>query len=164
MASVLTSGMTAVVGVLDSCCGESGYFSLSTGYIPGHIDLPNSVLFANTAELSVIGSDSPMDANSLIDDVNGWDWEADDNAPADEPGFWDTMTPFYERLPGVSQFGVETTADKLGWILTGGTAAAFAAHGVAKAVRRRVTHQPLGPARGTLEVDPDELDDGKGEG
>jgi hypothetical protein len=84
MASVFHSSMIAVVGVLDSGCGEAGYFSNSTGYIPGHIDLPNSVLFANTAELSIIGSDNPADANSLIDDVNGWDWVDDDNLPADD--------------------------------------------------------------------------------
>lgn len=81
-----------------------------------------------------------------------------------EAGFWDTMSPFYERLPNVSGLGVETSADKLGWLLTGGTATAFAAHGVAKAVRRKVTHQPLGPARGSLEAGPDEMSDGKGEG
>lgn len=81
-----------------------------------------------------------------------------------EPGFWDTMTPFYERLPKVSGFGVESSADKIGWWLTGGTATAFAAHGVAKSIQRRATHQALGPATGSLDADPDEQDGVKGDG
>jgi len=101
MASVFESGTTAVVGVLDSGCGASGYFSPSTGYIPGHVDLPNSVLFANTTELSVIGSDSPIDSNSLVDDVNGWDWADDDNVPADETGFLDPLTSHGTRVSGI---------------------------------------------------------------
>jgi hypothetical protein len=87
MASVFDTGMTATVGVLDSGCGENGYFDENMGgYVTGHVDLPHSVLFANTAELSFIGSDSPVDANHLIDDVNGWDWIEDDNVPADREG------------------------------------------------------------------------------
>lgn len=101
MQSVFNSGMTAVVGVLDTGCGESGYFSQSTGYIPAHADLPNSVLFANTAELSVIGSDSPADTNSLIDDVNGWDMEENDNTPADEHDFWDPIPNHGTRISGI---------------------------------------------------------------
>ncbi|MBN2720369.1 MAG: S8 family serine peptidase [Proteobacteria bacterium] len=80
--------MTAAVGVLDSGCGQSGYFSDSTGYIPGHLDLPNEVLFANTTELAVIGSDSPYDMNTLTDDVNGWDFEENDNTPEDKPNLF----------------------------------------------------------------------------
>ena len=53
-----------------------------------------------------------------------------------EPGFWDTMTPFYRRLPQVPGFGVEVTADQIGVGLAVGTAAAFAAHGVASAFRK----------------------------
>jgi len=87
MAAVFDTGMTAAVGVLDSGCGEDGYFDENMGgYVTGHVDLPNSVLFANTAELSFIGSDSPADANDLIDDVNGWDWVEGDNVPADPAG------------------------------------------------------------------------------
>jgi subtilisin family serine protease len=101
MASVLTSGNTAVVGVLDSGCGQAGYFSPDTGYIPGHLDLPNTVLFANTPELAVIGSDSPLDANSLIDDVNGWDWVDNDNEPADGPGFLEPLPDHGTRISGI---------------------------------------------------------------
>jgi len=57
-----------------------------------------------------------------------------------EPQFWDTMTPFYGRLPRVPGFGVETSADKIGLTIVGVTAVAFGAHGVAKAVQRRLEH------------------------
>lgn len=52
-----------------------------------------------------------------------------------EPRFWDTMTPFYKRLPNVPGFGIEATADKIGLGIAAGTAAAFAAHGVISAFR-----------------------------
>jgi hydrogenase small subunit len=53
-----------------------------------------------------------------------------------ERGFWDTMTPFYERLPGVTGFGVEKTADVIGAALAVGAAAGVAAHAVATGVHR----------------------------
>jgi hydrogenase small subunit len=53
-----------------------------------------------------------------------------------EPHFWDTMSPFYRRLPKVPGFDVETTADKIGIGLAAGTAIAFGAHAVASAFRR----------------------------
>jgi len=53
-----------------------------------------------------------------------------------EPQFWDTMSPFYRRLPNVPGFGVETTADKIGIGLAAATAVAFGAHGVASCFRR----------------------------
>jgi hydrogenase small subunit len=52
-----------------------------------------------------------------------------------QPQFWDTMTPFYHRLPNVPGFGIESTADKIGIGIAVGTAAAFAAHGVVSALR-----------------------------
>jgi len=58
-----------------------------------------------------------------------------------ERNFWDTMSPFYRHLPRVPGFGIQTTADKIGGWIVGGTAAAFAAHGVASAIRGRL--QPL---------------------
>jgi hydrogenase small subunit len=58
------------------------------------------------------------------------------------PKFWDTMSPFYRRLPQVPGFGVETTADQIGLGLTIATAAAFAAHGVASAIRRKAGGRP----------------------
>jgi hydrogenase small subunit len=54
-----------------------------------------------------------------------------------EPNFWDTMTPFYERLPAVAGFGVERTADVIGGALAVGTAAGIAAHAIATGVQNR---------------------------
>lgn len=47
-----------------------------------------------------------------------------------EKDFWDKFTPFYERLPNVSGFGVEQRADQIGGTLLGVTAAGVAAHAV----------------------------------
>jgi hydrogenase small subunit len=51
-----------------------------------------------------------------------------------EPNFWDTMSPFYRRLPGVPGFSVEKTADKIGVGLAAATAAGLAIHGIGRAV------------------------------
>lgn len=53
------------------------------------------------------------------------------------PRFWDTMSPFYKPLPAVPGFGVDVTAEKIGWGLVGGAAAATAAHGLVSIVRNR---------------------------
>lgn len=53
-----------------------------------------------------------------------------------EPGFWDTMSPFYRRLPKVPGFGIEDTADKIGLGLAAATAAAFGVHGIASCFRK----------------------------
>jgi hydrogenase small subunit len=58
-----------------------------------------------------------------------------------EVAFWDTMSPFYRRLPDVAGFGVEAQADQIGLGVVGGVAVVFAAHGVLSAVRAR--QQPL---------------------
>ncbi|HXY99994.1 MAG TPA: hydrogenase small subunit [Stellaceae bacterium] len=55
-----------------------------------------------------------------------------------EPNFWDTMTPFYRRLPNVAGFSVGEWVDPAGLGLAGVAAAAAVAHGVGMAVRRRV--------------------------
>ncbi len=49
-----------------------------------------------------------------------------------EPDFWDTMGPFYDRLPDVPGYGVDVTATKVGLGLTAAAAAGFAVHGIAK--------------------------------
>src|SRR6516164_6440337 len=54
-----------------------------------------------------------------------------------EPNFWDTMTPFYERLPNVVGFNVGRWVDPVGLGLTGLVAAAVVAHGVGQAVTHR---------------------------
>jgi hydrogenase small subunit len=53
-----------------------------------------------------------------------------------ERNFWDTMSPFYERLPAVAGFGVESTVDMIGLGLAAGATAGVAAHGVATWVHR----------------------------
>lgn len=76
-----------------------------------------------------------------------------------EIAFWDTMTPFYRRLPDVPGFGVETDADKVGLGIVGGVAAVFAAHGVLSAIRAR--REPL--ARHEMEGTTAEGPEGKGD-
>ena len=57
-------------------------------------------------------------------------------AGCSEPGFWDTMSPMYKRLPNVPGFGIEHNADTIGLGLAAGVAGAFAVHGVLNAVRK----------------------------
>jgi hydrogenase small subunit len=52
-----------------------------------------------------------------------------------EAGFWDNG-PFYQHLPGVQGFGIETTADKIGIGLGIATAAGIAGHAVLTNVRK----------------------------
>jgi len=47
-----------------------------------------------------------------------------------EPGFWDSMTPFYRHLHGVPGFGIGSDVDEVGVAATGLVGAAFAAHGL----------------------------------
>lgn len=54
-----------------------------------------------------------------------------------EADFWDTMSPFYERLPKPPGFGVTTTADQIGLGIVAATAIGFGAHGVAKVIQHR---------------------------
>jgi hydrogenase small subunit len=51
------------------------------------------------------------------------------------PRFWDTKSPFYERLPNVTGFGVDVTVSQIGWTVIGAVAAATAAHGVTSVIR-----------------------------
>jgi hydrogenase small subunit len=53
-----------------------------------------------------------------------------------ERHFWDTMTPFYGRLPDVAGFGVERYADTIGAALAVGAAAGVAAHAVATGIHQ----------------------------
>jgi hydrogenase small subunit len=55
--------------------------------------------------------------------------------------FWDTKSPFYDRLPHPPGFGVDVTVGQIGWTIVGGVAAATAAHGIAHLVRSRM-HPP----------------------
>jgi len=53
-----------------------------------------------------------------------------------ERHFWDTMTPFYDRLPDVGGFGVERTADIIGAALAVGAAAGVGAHAIATGIHQ----------------------------
>ena len=57
-------------------------------------------------------------------------------AGCSEPAFWDTMSPFYRRLPNVPGFGIEATADKVGLGLVAAAAAGFGVHGALNALRK----------------------------
>jgi hydrogenase small subunit len=70
-----------------------------------------------------------------------------------EPHFWDTMTPFYDRLPDVGGFGVEQRVDLIGAALAAGATAGVAAHAIATGVhqvreRRRQRELPVVNAEG----------------
>jgi hydrogenase small subunit len=62
-----------------------------------------------------------------------------------EPFFWDTMTPFYGRLPDVGGFGIEKRVDTIGASLAIGAAAGVAAHAAMTVMhqikRRKATNQ-----------------------
>ena len=60
------------------------------------------------------------------------------------PRFWDTKSPFYERLPHATGFGVDVTASEIGWTFVGGIAAATVAHGIGHAITHR--DHPEAPA------------------
>jgi hydrogenase small subunit len=52
-----------------------------------------------------------------------------------EPNFWDSMTPFYQRMEGVPGFGIGSNVDKVGLWAVAGVGAAFAAHGLISLAR-----------------------------
>jgi hydrogenase small subunit len=60
-----------------------------------------------------------------------------------EPHFWDTMTPFYTRLPDVAGFGVERRVDLIGAALAVGAGAGVAAHAVATGVQQARARRAL---------------------
>jgi len=53
-----------------------------------------------------------------------------------ERHFWDTMTPFYGRLPNVAGFGIESKVDLIGAALAAGAVAGVAAHATATAIHQ----------------------------
>ena len=68
-----------------------------------------------------------------------------------EPHFWDTMTPFYGRLPDVAGFGIESKVDLIGASLAAGAVAGVAAHAIATGVdqvrrRRQLPVVPTPPS------------------
>ena len=53
------------------------------------------------------------------------------------PGFWDSMSPFYRRLPPPFTLTPQITVDTFGALLVGGVLAGTAVHGAASYVRQR---------------------------
>lgn len=53
------------------------------------------------------------------------------------PRFWDTRSPFYQRLPQVPGFGVDVTIGEIGMAATIAVAGATAVHAIASGVRKR---------------------------
>jgi len=51
--------------------------------------------------------------------------------------FWDDMSPFYKPLPKVAGFGVDVTAENIGWGLVGTVAGLTLAHGIGSAARMK---------------------------
>jgi hydrogenase small subunit len=51
------------------------------------------------------------------------------------PRFWDTMSPFYDRVPNVPGFGVEVTAGEIGLGLVAATVAGVTAHGLIQLIK-----------------------------
>jgi hydrogenase small subunit len=82
-----------------------------------------------------------------------------------EPQFWDTMTPFYRRLPEVPGLTVESNVDTIGLVLTGVTAAAIGAHAVGSVVRKReaeeARHKELGEPAESQEIAEEGGNDGQ---
>jgi hydrogenase small subunit len=60
-----------------------------------------------------------------------------------ERHFWDTMTPFYHRLPDVAGFGVESKVDLIGAALAIGATAGVLAHAGATAVHQARVRRSL---------------------
>ncbi len=72
-----------------------------------------------------------------------------------EPHFWDTMTPFYGRLPNVGGFPVEERVDRIGAALAIGAAAGVAVHGagtVYTQIQRRKAARTAPPLTGDEDI------------
>jgi hydrogenase small subunit len=52
-----------------------------------------------------------------------------------QPGFWDTMTPFYHTLPNAGGFGIESTADEIGIGIVATVAGLTVAHAIGSTVK-----------------------------
>ena len=76
----------------------------------------------------------------------GTSWPIQAGAPCvgcSEPGFWDTMTPIYSRLPHVTGIGQDLTAEQIGLGLVAATAVGATIHGAVKVARtrRQLSHE-----------------------
>jgi hydrogenase small subunit len=80
-----------------------------------------------------------------------------------EPNFWDTMTPFYNRLPGIGVLGIERSADLWGAALAVGALGGIAAHAAATGISQMRQKRQL-PILGQAEppVTPEQEDQDHG--
>jgi hydrogenase (NiFe) small subunit (hydA) len=69
------------------------------------------------------------------------------------PRFWDTKSPFYDRLPHPPGFGVDVTVGQIGWTIVGAVAAATATHGVGHFVSSHMHSPDKGATGNTAKVD-----------
>ncbi len=69
-----------------------------------------------------------------------------------QPGFWDTMTPFYRTLPSVPGFGVETTAEQIGLGVVATVAGLTAVHAAGSVVRQRRANARAAAAAAAVEA------------
>jgi hydrogenase small subunit len=76
-----------------------------------------------------------------------------------ERNFWDSMTPFYGRLPNVAGFGVERYADTIGAALAVGATAGVVAHAIATGV-----HQVRERRKALPVIQPTKKEEGGGHG
>jgi hydrogenase small subunit len=88
-----------------------------------------------------VGCRGPVTYNScgIIKWNNGVSYPIQSGHPCigcSEEGFWD-KGPFYQHLASFPGFGIESTADKIGAVAGGLTAAGIAAHAVTTNIRKR---------------------------
>jgi hydrogenase small subunit len=74
-----------------------------------------------------------------------------------EPQFWDTMSPFYERLPDVGGFGVESKVDMIGAAAAVGATAGVIAHAAMQGVHNVRARKQL-----DIEVIPEKKEESNG--
>lgn len=72
-----------------------------------------------------------------------------------EPHFWDTMAPFYQRLPDVAGYAVESTADRVGIGLAAVALAGVAVHAAATGLHQIRTRRSLETPKPGVTVPPD---------
>ena len=70
-----------------------------------------------------------------------------------EPNFWDTMTPFYRRLPNVAGFEVGANLDRIGLWGAALVGAATVAHGIGEIVRHHLGSEPVDSDGGSEDPD-----------
>lgn len=103
----------------------------------------------------------------LVEYNEGTSWPIKAGHPCigcSEPQFWDTMTPFYRRLPEVPGLSVESNVDTIGLVLTGVTAAAIGAHAVGTVLRKREEGETRDKELGETEESQEIAEEGENDG